>query len=104
MLNAWFASLVGGTGYLGLTLYVLFGLGMLCADSAVSTGSLLNLAIIVGYVGVFAVVWFVAPPNPLVKALYELGAVALFLLEMLIVTAFGALVYLFDGRVAPLGC
>ena len=100
----WFASLLGGTGYLALTLYLLFGLGMLCTDSTVSTGSLQNLAIVVGYVGVFAATWFLAPQNPLVKVVAEVGAVALFLLQMLIVFGFGSLVYLFDGRSASFGC
>lgn len=102
--SVWYVALAGSVGYLALVLFLLFGLGQLCADRLVSTTSLQNLGLLLGFGAVFGFVWFATPPNPLWKILAELLAVMLFLVEMLMVVAFGAGVYLFDGRAAPLGC
>lgn len=102
--SVWYVALAGSAGYLALTLYLLLGLGQLCPERLVTTNSLQNLGLLLGFGAVFGFVWFASPANPLLKLLGELLAVALFLLEMLLVVSFGAGVYLFDGRTAPLGC
>ena len=104
MLTAWWVAIVGATGYLAVTVYLLFGLGMLCPANAVTTGSFHNLAIILGYATVFAGIWFAAPANPLLKILYEVAALFLFMLEMGVVVVFGALVHLLDGSARAFGC
>ena len=97
-------SLMGGTGYLSLTLYLVFGLKMLCPGSAVATNSMQNLGIILGYESVFRGVWFWAPKNPLMKIFSEVGAVFMFLLLITIVVIITAIVTLLDGTLRPFGC
>jgi hypothetical protein len=98
------ASLIGGTGYLSLTLYLVFGLKMLCPTNVVATNSPQNLGILLGYATVFAGIWFSAPQNPFVKIAFEVGAVFMFLFLMAIVVVFSALLKLSDGTLRPFGC
>ncbi len=104
MISLLWVSLIGGAGYLFLTLYLVFGLKMLCPGSTVETGSVQNLGIILGYVGVFAGIWFLARGNPLRKLISEVGAIFIFLLFMTVAVVITALVTLFDGTLRPFGC